>query len=397
VPLKADAASDPKNLEKAPGVMTSRQDQLRFLLSYFTDQANYPLIRAQTPTAMGRLLRGVDDSADFTLRATVAKALIQSISEHSTDENAVQQSAVLALGVIGDCDNDPLDTSIRSALMHVKDTLADQQSRRFALIALGQSAGRPGHGTGDPIHGVNTRSSQENARSYLLGELTRDKGPGRPWVGLALAVLERSLDDAKQASSPDAKLALRTCLTDARSPDDLGAFSIACGVVGDKGSGDVLLKHLANVRDVEARGFAAVALGLLHEKLALDPLKDLAKRSKYQAELMRSAAIALGLLDDKQLVPDLIEMLSTATSLSSQAAIAKSLGTIGDSRSVTSLLALLRNAEATDLARAFGAVSLGIVADKEDLPWNAKIGVGSNYRANTTTLTDGKGGILDIL
>ncbi|HTF89979.1 MAG TPA: hypothetical protein VK843_16310, partial [Planctomycetota bacterium] len=71
MPLKADAASDPKNLEKAPGVMTSRQDQLRFLLSYFTDQANYPLIRAQTPTAMGRLLRGVDDSADFTLRATV--------------------------------------------------------------------------------------------------------------------------------------------------------------------------------------------------------------------------------------------------------------------------------------------------------------------------------------
>ena len=104
-----------------------------------------------------------------------------------------------------------------------------------------------------------------------------------------------------------------------------------------------------------------------------------------------------GLLGDKQAVPDLIEMLSSAASLSAQAAISTSLGTIGDSRSVHALLELLSNARETELARAFGAVALGIVADKEALPWNAKIGVGSNYRANTSSLTDGKGGILDIL
>jgi len=43
-------------------------------------------------------------------------------------------------------------------------------------------------------------------------------------------------------------------------------------------------------------------------------------------------------------------------------------------------------------------VALGIVADKEPLPWNSKISTNINYRANTTTLTGDNGtGILDIL
>ena len=52
----------------------------------------------------------------------------------------------------------------------------------------------------------------------------------------------------------------------------------------------------------------------------------------------------------------------------------------------------------TDSARGFAAVALGIVADKEPLPWNSKISTNINYRANTTTLTGETGtGILDIL
>ncbi len=398
-PLSIDKTEfDYRNPRKAraSGVLASRQDQLHFLLSYYTDDSNNSLTRAQVPTAMARLLRSGELPPEFALRSAVAKALMQSLAEGSKDDTAMQQSCILALGVIGDCDEDPLDESIRSTLMRVKETLTDQQARRFALIALAQSAGHPGPGLGDPIQGVNTRDAGENARRFLLAELSK-KSPIRPWAGLALAVLERSLDDARQASSSDAKLVLRLCLAEARTPDDLGVFAIACGVVRDLGAKEILLKHLATVRDVEARGHTAIALGLLNEQSAIAPIEDIVKHSKYQGELLRSAAIALSLLDDKQVVPDLIAMLSSATSLSSQAAISRALGTIGDSRSVSALVDLLHNNQATDLARAFGAVALGIVADKEDLPWNAKIGVGSNYRANTASLTDGKGGILDIL
>ena len=68
-------------------------------------------------------------------------------------------------------------------------------------------------------------------------------------------------------------------------------------------------------------------------------------------------------------------------------------------RSVDPLIEMLQNQSVTASARGFAAVALGIVADKEELPWNAKISVNINYRANTPTLTDpAEGtGILDIL
>jgi hypothetical protein len=51
----------------------------------------------------------------------------------------------------------------------------------------------------------------------------------------------------------------------------------------------------------------------------------------------------------------------------------------------------------SQLSRAFAAVALGGVADKESLPWNSKISTNINYRASVDTLTNKTSGILDIL
>ena len=380
-----------------PKKLSSRQDQLRFLLSYFGDESKSYLVRAHAPTAMARLLDIGDLPAEFGLRDELAASMMQSLSKDSKAQDALQQSCALALGVIGDSDEDPTDMAIRAALMRVKDELADQQVRNFALIALAQAAGRPGHGAGDPIHGVNSEDKRENARSFLLRELGRGRDGVRTWSALAIAVLERTLDDARQASSSEAKMALRATLEESRSPQEIGAFAIASGLVKDLGAKDVLLANLITLRDNEARGYTAIGLGLMNETSAIAPIQTIVKKSKYQPDMLKSAAIGLGLLGDKQLVPDLIEMLSNANGLSSQAAISSALGFIGDARSVDALIGLLENQEVTDMARAFAAVSLGIIADKEDLPWNSKIGANSNYRANTESLTDQRGGILDIL
>ena len=120
------------------------------------------------------------------------------------------QSCALALGVIGDSDEDPTDKAIRAALMRVKDDLSDQQVRNFALIGLAQASGRPGHGAGDPIYGVNTKDKKENSRTFLLGELGKGKSAVKPWSGIAIAVMERELEDAKETASADMKLALRS-------------------------------------------------------------------------------------------------------------------------------------------------------------------------------------------
>lgn len=393
-----DTAAEDADKVKAPEAqLTTRQNQLRYLLAYFNETGNNYLIRAHAPTAMARLLSLGDVPADFAFRGTVANALMSSISKDSKHQDAMQQSCALALGVIGDSDEDALDKAIRASLMRVKDDLADQQVRNFALIAIAQAAGRPGRGAGDPVYGVNAKDKKENARNFLLNELGKGKSAVQPWSALAIAVMERSLDDAKQASSSDAKAALRLALEGAKTPSDMGALALACGLVKEPSAKDKLLRNLDEVRENEARGYTAIGLGLMNEKTAITPIQDIVKKSKYQADLLKSAAIALGLLGDKQIVPDLCTMLTEANGLSSQAAISSALGFIGDSRSVDDLIKMMNNQEVSALARAFAAVALGIIADKEEFPWNSKIGVNSNYRANTPSLTDQKGGILDIL
>ena len=77
--------------------------------------------------------------------------------------------------------------------------------------------------------------------------------------------------------------------------------------------------------------------------------------------------------------------------------IASALGFIGDRRTISPLVKMLFNPELTEISRAFAAVALGGVADKEPLPWNSKIGTDMNYRAAVETLTNQVNGILDIL
>jgi hypothetical protein len=89
----------------------------------------------------------------------------------------------------------------------------------------------------------------------------------------------------------------------------------------------------------------------------------------------------------------LTESSQTVASLS---AIAGALGFIGDQRTIGPLVSMLHDASLPPLSRAFAAVALGGVADKEMLPWSSKIGVDTNYRAAVPTLTNGLSGVLDI-
>ncbi|MCY3003414.1 MAG: HEAT repeat domain-containing protein [Planctomycetota bacterium] len=157
---------------------------------------------------------------------------------------------------------------------------------------------------------------------------------------------------------------------------------------------------LAGASDAEARGYLAVALGLVGDRGSAPRLRELVASSRFQPELLRQGALALGLLGDKEVVPLLLEMLARATSLSSQAALASALGLIGDARSLDGLIAMTHaGGQRTDLARAFAAVALGMCADKEQLPWNARLANDANFRAVTSTLhaPDSGTGILDIL
>jgi HEAT repeat protein len=151
--------------------------------------------------------------------------------------------------------------------------------------------------------------------------------------------------------------------------------------------------------DDAVRGHIAVGLGLMNATESIEQIQEIVADSKYRAALLQQAAIALGLLGDRGVAGNLAVMLrEEAKSLASQAAIASALGFIGDSGSIDPLLEMMHDDKnLTDRARAFAIAALGIVGDKEPLPWNSKLSVDLNYRANASTLVEGGKGVIEIL
>jgi HEAT repeat protein len=387
--------SNGEALEKREGASNSRQAQIEYLRKFFETETNHYLIRAHVPTAIARLLTKEKELPPDAkaLQEAAVKMLAAGISEHSKEKEEVRQSCALSLGQLCDLDSDAHDVLGRAALMAVEKK-GQQQERYFALIALGQVGGHPGKGDG-------AEKAVNEVRGYLVGKLDKGATGTRPWAALAVGVMERELLDLGSSALPpngDAKLALRNALKECSSVDIMGSYGVALGIAKDTEAIALLREKMDKFADNTARGYMALGLGLIGAADAKGEIQTIVKDAKYKPELLRQAAIALGLLGDKTLVPDLIEMLRDAKGLASQAAVASALGFIGDSRSIDPLVEMLKNKEITASARGFAAVALGIVADKEQFPWNSKISTNINYRANTSTLTTPEGtGLLDIL
>ena len=374
-------------------ILASRIQQLDWLLEYMANEENRYLVRAHAPTALGRLLKGLPEELHAVYKGRIADALLERMSKKANEKIEVVQSVVLALGLVGDADSDATDKEIRKALSDVPKDVKDKQAQYFSMIAMAHVGGNQGNGE-------DTEDGIKEASKYLAERLTKGKGAVPSWAGLAVGVFGRLLRDGEIDSSnaSDLTSGLRLALRDEKSNTDIGAYAIGCGILKDLESTSILLDKLQDTNDAEARGYIAVGLGLMNAREAIEPIQKLIDDSKYKPALLQQAAIALGLLGDKELVPKLIDMLADAKGLATQAAISSALGFIGDQRSIDPLVGMLENSDITDSARGFAAVALGIVADKEDFPWNSKIAVDLNYRASTTTLNDMEGtGILNIL
>jgi HEAT repeat protein len=127
-------------------------------------------------------------------------------------------------------------------------------------------------------------------------------------------------------------------------------------------------------------------------------IRTIVQNSSRREKLLTQGSIALGLLGDKAIAEELVRKMEEQGTVAVMSALAQALGFIGDRRSIDPLVEILGNKGLKDIPRAFAAVALGLVGDKEDLPWNSKVAVNANYRANVETLTSSSGtGILDIL
>ncbi len=365
-----------------------RVAQLDSLLAFFEDDENDFLVRSHVPSAIASLLQGLPRSVGTPIGYRAAESFIARIAGTTSEPREVVQGCVMALGRMGDSDRDSIDVRIRKTLsgQNVSDLLA----RNLALIALAQIASRPGEG-------ADAGSGRRAIEADLLRRLDGSTWE-RPWAGIALGVLGRA-DAASRTASPELERALIAALEEARVPSELAAYAVACGIAGIEDAMPLMHDRLEGLAVDDARGYVVLALGLLGRRDSAALVHGIASESRYRPELLRQAAVSLGLLGDKSAVPGLLEMMGAARGLSTQAATASALGFIGDSRSIDPLLGLLADDERyTDGARGFAAVALGLVCDEDPLPWNAAFSANLNYRASTPTLNDDRGaGLLNIL
>jgi HEAT repeat protein len=389
LPWRGGTTPEAKTRSKELPPVTSRETQLLRLLAPLSDRGAHRYLQAHAAVSLGALLSEGDAAGEGALADEVVDALVGALLGKSRASSELTWSAAIALGMIGDDDEDPRDVLIRETLLVASEEASNNSTRYLATMALGRVGARRGSGSAAPLTPI---------RERLLGVLSRGKSDARQWAALSLAILERGRSAWGEPVHPDSRQALHAVTREARAPAEVAAFSLATGLLRHPAGGEILVEQLGSVRDETTRGFVALGLGLLEDRRAVDVLRPLVQESAYRPTLLQDVCIALALLSDRGAVDILIENLRAVRSLAAQASIARALGRIGGSEAVEPLAGLLESEESTDAARALAAIALGLVADRDALPWNTILSVDSNYLAAPPTLHDQQGfGILNIL
>jgi HEAT repeat protein len=365
-------------------------EALQCLRDYYQKSlgAGAQLLQAHVPPAVVKLLGR--DHPDAELVARWKQTFLDDLADATRDRRGrdLARSCVLALGQL--CapvtDDKGADAAICARLLDVAHSHKDAQTRYFAMLALGQIGGA------------------WNRTLLLRGFDKAGESLEKPWFAMALGVLafrerERALaHDQTPLPDEDIGRALRQALTDVKDPIAQSAFAVALGLCHYQPAGEELRTLLARSKSkADLAGYVCIGLALMGDQDAVGDITTLVAASQRKPELLKQAAIALGKLGDKRVADQLQRMLVDAPDLAALAAIASAIGFIGDARSIEPLRQVLADEHLPALSRAFAAVALGGVGDKERLPWGSKIAANMNYRAAVETLIGNGAGILDIL
>ncbi len=370
-----------------------------------------PVVRTHAAVALGRLVQ----DAELPVRTAALDALEELATSRRNRIN-LRTASFMGLGEGLTAGSDHVDIlGLRSLIKIVQS--GQVQERHFAAIALAEATSRRGNAAAiddgsvpvdpqfDAAFGDKTAGweSLELGRRVLMRHLARGRAESMPWFAMALGVQNWHLQRAGVPWNPTVAAAMREKVRTTRSASFIGAYAIACGLVHQGADTKTRLKaglqvHNAfgRTRDPKARGHVAIALGLLDYEPAREDLVDLLDSSRFQPELLWSAAVALILSGDSTVIPTLIDTLEKARSSASRGAAAAALGRVGDSRAVEPLLELLHDKSQANAARAFAIVGLGLLCEAKALPWRTPAIHVSPYFEVTGTLFGNGKGLLDL-
>lgn len=392
-----------------PDPHTSLRPQVTYLMRYFTATKEFdPVLRSHTATTLARLVAARPEGMTNRMKEGIAEVLIRALRKSSRQPENVRESSVLALGLIGDADNDPVDEWIRWQIRKSIKSGGDME-KRFALISLAEVGGHRGQGE-EPF------SALPEIRSTLRGELTRGKKRVKPWAALAVGLLGFELGAKGQPLDEELDTALGNVIRAGKRVDDLGAFALAAGMRGSIALMPKLRPKVERTRDAAARGYVAMGLGMLQDKESIEVLKETFAEGQGEPVLQMRTGLALGLLGEGSVVDGLLESLTKAAAAYAElddkatervrleaegelVAAITALGYIGDKRALDELCRITvdEKDEFPPAAREAAVVGLGMMGDRSPRPWRLALTMGANYRARTATLTTGeRTGVLDL-
>jgi HEAT repeat protein len=302
----------------------------------------------------------------------------------------MHRSAVIALGQIVPQAEPAIQMDYMKKLVSVMKSEDDTTAKNFGIISIGRIAG--------------ASNAPENVREAGVAVLTEEfknggKTTERPYAAMALGLV--CFEGDKSAAKPaELKYKIADLVRDELSKlkgdkTALAALAISLGMMGDtnKSTVELLTTILADRGlDKKLRGSAAVALGMIGDISAKDAILT-ALQEREDRDLRVDTAVAAGLLGDSSAVKELVKVLGDPkASQFVLGSVALALGQIGDHNAIQPLIDILEpektNGSYPDLTRALVAVSLGQLANREDIRVLFRISKDINYRASVSALDE---------
>jgi len=301
-----------------------------------------------------------------------------------------RRSAMIALGQIVPQAEASVQMDYLKKLVSYLKNEGDTTAKNFGIISMGRIAGANGASEKVRDAGVTVLTDQ-----FKNGGKTTE----RPYAALALGLVcfegDKSVAKPAELKYKVAGLVRGELAKLKGDKTALAALAISLGMMGDTDKKTVeLLTSILGDRglDKKLRGSAAVALGMIGDISAKDAILK-ALQEREDRDLRVDTAVAAGLLGDSSAVKELVKVLNDPkASQFVLGSVALALGQIGDYQAIGPLVNILEpdktNGSYPDLTRALVAVSLGQIANREDIRVLFRISKDINYRASVSALDE---------
>jgi HEAT repeat protein len=230
----------------------------------------------------------------------------------------------------------------------------------------------------DEVNARQPELRQPILHQLLMGCLHPARKTDRPWAALAVGIALNNIERGS-ALKTLGKQKLRELLRRTNQPQDLGAVTLALGLLRDGRSVEPILDQLEDCHDDDLRVHLIQSLGLLGQRKAVQPLAKLTADRKTRPRVRIEAARALYLLGDAAPLASLVDLTAADSSSELLASVTGALAALRTADAVDPLLALLQDPKQNDRTKVQVARALGYLGDLSEASWFTPYSVDSNF------------------